>query len=252
MRRPPERVGARQRPTLASGSGVGHARAACGIIQSGFTLGFESYRAEWFDSTASTMMGPVMVMRHPDPRAALTDEVARFQAEIRRLALAAAQEILRQELDRRLARLAAPARRRALLAQIEPVAPRPPAREPPREAAPPAEPVVREPAATPPAAHGPGNGRVEGRGEARGEGRSEVRGEGKKRSSWTREAIIEELASWMASGTAIDAAFVARHGPPGLVAATRRIFGRFDAALNVAGLHFSKLYPDGPPSRGTP
>ena len=184
-------------------------------------------------------MGPVM--RHPDPRAALTDEVARFQAEIRRLALAAAHEILRQELDRRLARLAAPARRRALLAQVEPAAPRSPAREPPRAAAaPPTEPAAREPVATALAAHGPGNGRGEGRGE------------GKKRSPWTREAIIEELASWMASGTAIDAAFVARHGPPGLVAATRRIFGRFDAALNVAGLHFSKLYPDGPPSRGTP
>lgn len=190
-------------------------------------------------------MGPVMVMRHPDPRAALTDVVAQFQDEIRRLALAAAREILRQELDRRLTRLAAPARRRALLAQAEPTAQRPPAREPPREvAAAPAEPVAREPVASPAAAHGPGNGR--------GEGRAEGRGEGKKRSPWTREAIIEELASWMASGTAIDAAFVARHGPPGLVAATRRIFGRFDAALNVAGLHFSKLYPDGPPSRGTP
>jgi hypothetical protein len=177
------------------------------------------------------MMGPVM--RHPDPRAALTDEVARFQAEIRRLALAAAHEILRQELDRRLARLAAPARRRALLAQPEPAPPRPPAREPPREAAPaPAEPAASEPVAAPAPGNSPGNGR--------------------RRSPWTREAIIEELASWMASGTAIDAAFVARHGPPGLVAATRRIFGRFDAALNVAGLHFSKLYPDGPPSRGTP
>jgi hypothetical protein len=192
------------------------------------------------------MMGPVM--RHPDPRAALTDQVARFQAEIRRLALAAAHEILRQELDRRRARLAAPARRRALLAQAEP-APRPPAREPPREApAAPVEVAAREPVTAAPAAHGPGNGRSEARGDGRGEGR----GEGKKRSPWTREAIIEELASWMASGTAIDAAFVARHGPPGLVAATRRIFGRFDAALNVAGLHFSKLYPDGPPSRGTP
>jgi hypothetical protein len=195
------------------------------------------------------MMGPVMVMRHPDPRAALTDVVAQFQDEIRRLAIAAAREILRQELDRRLARLAAPARRRALLAQVEPIAQRPPAREPPREVvAAPVDPVVREPVASPTAAHGPGNGRGEGRAEGRVEGRAE----GKKRSPWTREAIIEELASWMASGTAIDAAFVARHGPPGLVAATRRIFGRFDAALNVAGLHFSKLYPDGPPSRGTP
>jgi hypothetical protein len=195
------------------------------------------------------MMGPVMVMRHPDPRAALTDVVAQFQDEIRRLAIAAAREILRQELDRRLARLAAPARRRALLAQVEPIAQRPPAREPPREVvAAPVDPVVREPVASPTAAHGPGNGRGEGRAEGRVEGRAE----GKKRSPWTREAIIEELASWMASGTAIDAAFVARHGPPGLVAATRRIFGRFDAALNVAGLHFSKLYPDGPRSRGTP
>jgi hypothetical protein len=197
------------------------------------------------------MMGPVM--RHSDPRAALTDEVARFQAEIRRLALAAAHEILRHELERRLARLEAPARRRALLTQSPPAAPaapaapappRPARREPAVEAAPMPAPAAREPVATPALGDGPGNGRAESRGEGRGEG--------KKRSPWTREAIIEELASWMASGTSIDAAFVARHGPPGLVAATRRIFGRFDAALNVAGLHFSKLYPDGPPSRGTP
>jgi hypothetical protein len=201
------------------------------------------------------MMGPVM--RHSDPRAALTDEVARFQAEIRRLALAAAHEIFRQELERRLARLAAPARRRALLTQsppappaapAAPAAPRPARREPAVEAAPMPAPAAREPVATQALGDGPGNGRV----ESRVEGRVEGRGEGKKRSPWTREAIIEELASWMASGTSIDAAFVARHGPPGLVAATRRIFGRFDAALNVAGLHFSKLYPDGPPSRGTP
>lgn len=195
----------------------------------------ESYRAEWFDSTASTRMGPVM--RHSDPRAVLTDEVARFQAEIRRLALAAAHEILRQELDRRLTRLAAPARRRALISQSEPARPS----EPPREVAT----AAREPVATQAAS-------VPGPGSVPGNGRADTRGDGRKRSPWTREAIIEELASWMASGTAIDAAFVARHGPPGLVAATRRIFGRFDAALNVAGLHFSKLYPDGPPSRGTP
>jgi hypothetical protein len=53
----------------------------------------------------------------------------------------------------------------------------------------------------------------------------------------------------MSSGTVIDAPFVTRHGPPGLVAATRRVFGRFEAALNVAGLHVSKLYPDGPPGQ---
>jgi len=72
---------------------------------------------------------------------------------------------------------------------------------------------------------------------------------GRKRVPWTREAIIHELATWMLSGTSIDATFVSRHGPPGLVAATRRVFGRFEAALNVAALHVSKLYPDGPPGR---
>ncbi|TMQ15346.1 MAG: hypothetical protein E6J91_13655 [Deltaproteobacteria bacterium] len=34
------------------------------------------------------------------------------------------------------------------------------------------------------------------------------------------------------------------------MAAARRVFGRFDAGLNVASLHNGKLYPDGPPARG--
>lgn len=67
-----------------------------------------------------------------------------------------------------------------------------------------------------------------------------------KRVRWTRETIIDELARCMVGGTAIDASFLKRHGPPGLVPAAVRIFGRFDAALNVAGLHVAKLYPDGP------
>jgi hypothetical protein len=74
-------------------------------------------------------------------------------------------------------------------------------------------------------------------------------GQGHRNRAWTREAIVNELAAWLASGTSIDAAFVARYGPPGLVTATRKIFGRFDAALNVASLQVAKLYPDGPPSR---
>ena len=69
----------------------------------------------------------------------------------------------------------------------------------------------------------------------------------RKRTQWTRETIVHELASWMSKGTAIDAQFMTRHGPRGLVAATRRIFGRFDAALNVAALHVSKMQPpEGP------
>ncbi|TMQ10500.1 MAG: hypothetical protein E6J90_32015 [Deltaproteobacteria bacterium] len=69
------------------------------------------------------------------------------------------------------------------------------------------------------------------------------------RARWTRESIIVELATWLLAGTAIDAQFLARHGPRGLMAAARRVFGRFEAALNVAALHNAKLYPDGPPAR---
>ncbi len=68
---------------------------------------------------------------------------------------------------------------------------------------------------------------------------------------WTRDSIVSELATWMLSGTVIDAQFMTRHGPKGLVAAIRRVFGRFEAALNVAALHNAKLYPEGPPARGT-
>lgn len=62
--------------------------------------------------------------------------------------------------------------------------------------------------------------------------------------AWTRDAIINELASWLVSGTPIDAAFLRRHGSRGLVRATRREFGRFEAALNVAGLQVARLYPE--------
>jgi hypothetical protein len=73
---------------------------------------------------------------------------------------------------------------------------------------------------------------------------------GAGRARWTREAIVAELATWLLAGTAIDAAFMARHGTRGLVAAARRVFGRFEAALNVAALHNARLYPEGPPTRG--
>jgi hypothetical protein len=66
---------------------------------------------------------------------------------------------------------------------------------------------------------------------------------------WTRETIIVELASWMVGGAVVDESFVDRYGPPGLVAAALRVFGRFDVALNVAGQHVARLYPDSPPMR---
>lgn len=157
-------------------------------------------------------------MTRSDNPAALTDEVARFQAEVRRLALAAVQAIIKEELDRKRAALPA--------ARSTPRASKAAAREQIPLPLPPPPPPPAQPSAAPSSSTG-----------------------GKKRVQWTHDSIVSELASWMSSGTAIDAAFLSRHGPPGLVPAARRIFGRFEAALNVAGLHFSKLNPEGPPPR---
>lgn len=61
---------------------------------------------------------------------------------------------------------------------------------------------------------------------------------------WTRDAIITELASWMLGGTAVNVSFIERYGPAGLVTAARTIFGGFDAALEVAARHVTRLYPN--------
>jgi hypothetical protein len=198
-------------------------------------------------------------MRRHDSRTALHDVIARFQAEVHRLALAAARTVIEQELARRRARLeparprkVRPARPTArqlelgleqaprrqlelpLASQAAPeAAPRTGGPEPRRED----EPAAAPDAAVAPATvtPGPQPGLPSG---------------GRGRARWTRDTIISELATWMLSGTAIDAQFMTRHGPKGLVAAIRRVFGRFDAALNLAALHNSKLYPEGPPARG--
>jgi hypothetical protein len=170
-------------------------------------------------------------MKRSDKTIALTDVVAQFQSDVRQLALTAAHAILKQELERKRAKRT-PRPRAGRQAQAGPP---PVLRERP---APVASPATAAAAPAPPPD-----------GTASTDQPPVTPTNGKKRVPWTREAVIHELASWMASGTSIDAAFVTRHGPPGLVAATRRIFGRFEAALNVAGLHVAKLYPDGPPAR---
>jgi hypothetical protein len=234
-------------------------------------------------------------MSRSDNRAALTDEVARFQAEVQSLALAVVRAVVQQELERKrhemerkrpeqgrkqqeLERKRQAAKRPAAGKRTRkqqaadrkqqaterkqqeldfkqqaledkqqaldfPVVKRPRGR--PRTVKPEvvAEPAVAapDPGTTPPAP-APAAAPSEPPAAAAPTGP-------RKRVPWTRESIVNELANWMLSGTAIDATFVTRHGPPGLVAATRRVFGRFDAALNVAALHVSKLYPDGPPER---
>lgn len=197
-------------------------------------------------------------MRRPESRIALDDVIGQFQAEVQRLALAAARSVIEEELARRRARLepagshkarrARPATHQLelgfgpasrpqlelpLASQAAPEVPAPAALAEPRPGDEPAgasdaavAPVVTpEPLSGPPAA-------------------------GRGRTRWTRDTIISELATWLLSGTAIDAQFMTRHGPKGLVAAIRRVFGRFDAALNLAALHNARLYPEGPPVRG--
>ena len=143
----------------------------------------------------------------------LTDELDRFQQLVRGLALALVRTIVRTELERRLDRV------RASLVAPTPTRPR---RS--RSKTRPVETNRVEPEKLPSVVEGlPAQG---------------------SKQKWSRESIIAELASWLASGTTIDASFVTRHGPRGLVAASRREFGRFEAALNVAGLRVAQLYPD--------
>lgn len=220
-------------------------------------------------------------MKRFDARAAMVEEIERFEAEVRELAWAIVQAVVREELERQPLQLqllhlpqprttnrpgaknlrlppiesrpepklesrpAQKLRRRAdqpaedgppAEAAAEPSQPVPPERQLEfqlAENAPPPEPPA-EPAPPPPPPPAPAPART---------------AEPAKRVQWTRESIINELATWVSSGTAIDAAFMARHGPRGLVAAARKIFGRFEAAMNVTALHLSKMQPDGPPSR---
>ncbi|MEP6864982.1 MAG: hypothetical protein ABJE66_30460 [Deltaproteobacteria bacterium] len=150
------------------------------------------------------------------PYAPLTAELERFQEQVRGLAMAMVRGIVREEFRRRIDQIKAsldapaPSQRRTRRK-----GPRLPTAEPAR--------VDLETASTP---------------------QLPVTSDPKRR--WTRDSIIEELASWLASGTTIDASFVKRHGPRGLVAASKREFGRFDAALNVASLRVASLYPDKP------
>jgi hypothetical protein len=197
-------------------------------------------------------------MRRSGNPAALTDEVAQFQAEVRRLALAAVRVIIQQELDRRPAKPEVARQRKRQPA-------RPPKRKPARQPTPQLElefAQTPEPQLELPLAR---QAEIQPEGNAAGaidspdapvvpapgtpEAAPSSPAGGRKRVPWTRESITSELATWMLGGTVIDAQFMTRHGPPGLVAAVRRVFGRFEAALNVAALHVSKLYPDGPPAR---
>jgi len=110
------------------------------------------------------------------------------------------------------------------------------------EVAPPVEPTVdgAAVAGATPAAPAASNGAAAPAAAANGK---------RGRGAWTRERVVEELGQWLIEVPSLDAAFLVRRGRASLVAAARRLFGRFDAALNAANLHLAELYPEGPPNK---
>jgi len=69
------------------------------------------------------------------------------------------------------------------------------------------------------------------------------------KGGWTRDRVVSELAQWLLEDSTIDAATLTRRGHGSLASWARRLFGRFEAALNAANLHLAERYPDGPPTR---
>jgi len=211
-------------------------------------------------------------MKRSEPLS-MAEAVARFQAEIQRLAFDHVRAVLRQELDRMPA-YREPVRepklklKPAMRPKQEPAQPsrrkRGPKTKPQLElslvpeSAQPAQLLV-EPAAQPAASPEPVQTAVAPAAPVpdqppsalvtTGSATATTAGTGRKRVAWTRESIVHELATWVSKGTVVDASFLTRHGPPGLVAATKRVFGRFEAAMNVVALHLSKMNPEGPPAR---
>jgi hypothetical protein len=203
-------------------------------------------------------------MKRFDIRAAVDEELARFEEEVRILAYAIARAVLREELESKPLQLVfkplpAPTGRQAKrLADEpdEPIAARPEPKATRRKRAELADQVEpAEPEAVPQlelqlanAGAAPDAAAVAPPPAPAAPTPQPRAPEVHKRVQWTRESIINELATWVSSGTAIDAAFMARHGPRGLVAAARKIFGRFEAAMNLTALHLSKVSAENPPS----
>lgn len=154
-------------------------------------------------------------MTAPDDRD-MHDELAHFEAALHEAARAIVLEALTAEYTRRIAAGEGPIADQDE-DEVEVEAPAP-------AAAPEAAPAVATPVA-------PGSSSSERRGR------------------WTHASVIDELCTWLLGGSAVEASYLRRHGAPGLVSAAKRLFGRFEAALNAANLVLAQRYPDGPPSR---
>lgn len=187
-------------------------------------------------------------MKRTNALAAISDALTGFQTELQRLALQIVEDVMRREAERHQARSVTkrkPGRPAKEPKELPPAIRRKRGR--PSKAQQQLDLLAAAEAAAPvEAASSTSSAAAAPSGEPQQTQSAVFSG---KRRQWTRESITEELANWLVSGNSTDASFVTRHGPPGLAAAARRVFGRFDAALNVAGLHVAKLYPDGPPPK---
>jgi hypothetical protein len=155
------------------------------------------------------------------PIVSLTEELARFEAAVEAAAWAIVAEVLATEVQRRAQQatptpIATPTPPPIATPVLTPIAP--PVLTP--IATP--TPVAAADAAAEPAPAPPASGR---------------------RPRWTQATIVDELCTWLLGGTAVEASYLRRHGPPGLVAAAKRLFGRFDAALNAANLSWPSATP---------
>ena len=169
-------------------------------------------------------------MSRESSRAALADEVQRFELDLRRMTIELVRAVFATELERRTKPKAArpkTARRRRQPARR--------ARSRPQSVTTktslPSIAVVAHPTQAEPVGVVPSIGEAK---TAMDQIEEQVRTADTPR--WTRESVVESLGAWLFSGEPAEAAFIRRHGPKGLVPAATKFFGRFDAALNTANL----------------
>lgn len=167
----------------------------------------------------------------------MQEAIARFEGELRELALTLARDVVAREAARRAGAVqgkGALARRRGRQAKEARSGGKRGGRTERRKAA-----AEQLPLQLPPPPPRPASEVVTEVAPAAQPATSAQRSS--KRIVWTADSVIDALVPFVKSRMEVDASFVKRHGPKGLVAAAIRFFGRYPAALNRASLHAAKL-----------